>query len=51
MLFLKYNCYGNTPPEYQMLMIICTTAYICKAKNSKKQQIDAYLNEPFNGQI
>ena len=47
-LFIKYNCFSNTPPEYQMLMIISTTAYICKSKNSKKDEIERLLNEPIN---
>jgi hypothetical protein len=44
-LYIKYNVFSNVPPEYQMLMLVSTTAYICKCKNQKKGDIEAYLNE------
>jgi hypothetical protein len=36
-LYLKYNIFSAIPPEYQLIFIISTTAYICKIKNSNRQ--------------
>lgn len=45
-LFLKYGVFSATPPEYQMLFLVSTTAWICRSKNMKKNELMAYLNEP-----
>ena len=37
-LYLKYNTFNAIPAEYQMLLLVSTTAYICKNKNSKKNE-------------
>jgi len=47
-LFLKYSLFGSTPPEYQMLLLVATTAYIAKQKNLKRTEIEAFLNEPIS---
>jgi hypothetical protein len=47
-LYIKYNTFDNIPPEYQLIMMVSTTAYICKMKNSKKKEIQNYLNEEIN---
>ena len=47
-LYLKYNTFNNIPPEYQMIMLVSTTAFICKTKNSKKNEINKYLDEEIN---
>jgi hypothetical protein len=44
-LFIKYNVFSSVPAEYQMILLVSTTAYICTNKNKNKHQIDAYLNE------
>ena len=44
-LYLKYNCFDALPPEYQLLMLVATTSYICINKNKGKNELDAYLNE------
>ena len=44
-LYLKYNCFDALPPEYQLLMLVATTSYICINKNKNKNELDAYLNE------
>jgi hypothetical protein len=44
-LFIKYNIFSNVPPEYQILLIISTTAFICVNKNKNKSSINAYLDE------
>jgi hypothetical protein len=45
-LYLKYNTFASIPPEYQLMMIISTTALICTQKNRQKEEIDKFLNEP-----
>ena len=45
-IFLKYQVFDATPIEFQALMIISTTAYVCRNKNKNKSNIEAYLNEP-----
>jgi hypothetical protein len=45
-LYIKYKVFSEIPPEYQMIMIVATTAYISKTKNSKKYEINNYLNQP-----
>jgi hypothetical protein len=45
-LFIKYGCYSNIPPEYQMVLIVATSAYICRQKNMKKGEIEKFLNQP-----
>ena len=44
-LYLKYNCFDALPPEYQLLMLVATTSYICINKNKNKDQLENYLNE------
>jgi hypothetical protein len=44
-LYLKYNCFDALPPEYQLIMLVATTSYICINKNKGKNELDAYLNE------
>jgi hypothetical protein len=45
-LFLKYGVFENTPPETQLLMIVITSSWICCKKNSKKFELNQFLNEP-----
>jgi hypothetical protein len=45
-LFVKYNVFSSVPAEYQLLLLVSTTAYICSNKNRGKAQINAYLDEP-----
>ena len=45
-LYLKHKIFSNVPPEYQMLMIMSTTALICQQKNAKRAEIESYLNAP-----
>jgi len=44
-LYLKYGCFDKIPEEYQLLILVATTAYVCKNKNCNKSELDAYLNE------
>ena len=44
-LYLKYNCFDKIPEEYQLLILVSTTAYICINKNKSKNEIENYLNE------
>ena len=45
-LFLKYQVFSNVPPEYQIVLIVATSAYICRNKNLNKDTLNAYFNEP-----
>lgn len=43
---VKYNTFSAIPPEYQLVFIVATSAYICCSKNANKAAINAYLNQP-----
>ena len=47
-LFVKYQIFSAVPAEYQLLMLVSTTAFVCVNKNkpSNRDSINAYLNEP-----
>jgi hypothetical protein len=44
-LYIKHQVFGNVPPEYQMMMLVATTAMIAKSKNDKKSSLDAILSK------
>jgi hypothetical protein len=44
-LYIKYNTFARIDPEYQLLFLVATSAYICRQKNIGRSQMDAYLNE------
>lgn len=46
-MYLKYEVFSRIPPETQIIMLVATTAYICKAKNSNKAQYNDFLNQPY----
>jgi len=45
-LYVKYKVFSKVPPEYQLLMLVSTTAYICNHKNKNKESLETYLNQP-----
>ena len=45
-LFIKYKVFSAVPPEFQLLMLVTTTAYICNCKNKRKGELNEYLNQP-----
>ena len=45
-LYLKYGAFEKIPEEYQLLVLVITTAWICRNKNLNKDSLEAYLNEP-----
>ena len=47
-LFIKYGIFRSVPPEYQLILIISTTAYICSNKNKRNTEMELYLNEPIS---
>ena len=47
-LFIKYGVFKAVPPEFQLLMLVSTTAYICNCKNKRKGELESYLNQPIN---
>ena len=44
-LYIKYKVFSNVPPEWSIIILVSTTAYMCKVKNSRKKELDIYLNE------
>ena len=45
-LFVKYGCYSAIPCEFQLILIVGTTAMICINKNKNRSSINNYLDEP-----
>ena len=45
-LYIKYKVLNNVPPEYSLAVLVATTAYICKNKNTKKKEIESFLSQP-----
>ena len=48
LMYLKYNTFSQIPPEYQLIMIISTTALVCVQTNKNKKNMSSYLDEPIN---
>ena len=44
-IMLKYNCYNQSSPEFQLLLIIISSVYLVNNKNKNKEKINNYLNE------
>ena len=44
-MLLKYGCYSNVAPEYQILLMIVSSVYITVNKNNNRSSIESYLNE------
>ena len=44
-LMLKYNCFSNTPLEYQMLMLVSTSIYLTIQMNQSKPAMEQFLNQ------
>jgi len=44
-LYLKYGAFDKIPDEYQLLILVSTTAYVCVNKNKGQNEIENYLNE------
>ena len=47
-LYLKYGSFTNISPEYKMIFLVSTTAYIVKNKNKNKIDINNFLDGPSN---
>ena len=45
-MYIKYKVFDKVPPEWQLTILIATTAWMCKAKNAKKKEIENFLNQP-----
>ena len=45
-LFIKYGLFKAVPLEFQMVIMVSTTAYICNCKNKRKGELYDYLNRP-----
>ena len=44
-LLLKYNCFTNTPIEYQMIMLVSTSVYLTIQMNKIKPAMEHFLNQ------
>ena len=44
-MMLKYNCFSNTPLEYQFLMCISTSIYLTIQMNQSKPAMEQFLNQ------
>ena len=44
-LMLKYGCFMNTPPEYQLMMLVMSSSYIMINKNNNKDKLNDFFNE------
>ena len=44
-LMLKYNCFSNTPIEYQMIMLVSTSVYLTIQMNKSKPAMEQFLNQ------
>ena len=49
-LYVKYNIFSKVPAEFQLVLLVGTTAMLCKNKNDKKAQLNCFLNEPLQQQ-
>ena len=47
-LFIKYKIFTALPPEYSLMILVSTSAYICNCKNRRRGEMEAYLNTPIN---
>lgn len=45
-LYIKYKVFSQVPIEYQAILLVSTTAYICLMKNKKKAELNEFLNQP-----
>jgi hypothetical protein len=43
-LYIKYKVFSNVPAEYSIVILVATTAYICKNKNTRKKDLEIFLN-------
>ena len=50
-MYIKYKVFEKVPPEYSLVILVATTAYICKNKNSKKKDLETFLNQPIQPSI
>ena len=44
-MYIKYKVFDKTPPEFQLAILVATTAYVCKNQNGKKKDIENFLNQ------
>ena len=44
-MMLKYNCFSNTPLEYQFIMCISTSVYLTIQMNKSKPAMEQFLNQ------
>lgn len=47
MLTIKYRVFSQLPPEYQMLLLVMSTAMVARQKNLRSAEVASMLNQPF----
>jgi len=47
-MYVKYNVFSKIPCEVQLIILVTTTAYICKNKNDNLARLNNFLDEPVN---
>ena len=45
-LYLKYGSFASISPEYKMMFLVFTSAYIVRNKNLHKNEINQFLDQP-----
>jgi len=50
-MFLKYNIFSKAPIEFQLMMLVSTTAFVVRQKNIKKKEINSYLDQPYTSSL
>ena len=50
-LYVKYNVFSKIPAEFQLVLLVSTTALLCKTKNDKKLELESFLNEPIKKEM
>jgi hypothetical protein len=46
LLAIKYKVYSQVPPEWQMMLLVMSTAMVCRSTNIKKAEINGLLDQP-----
>lgn len=46
LIYIKHKVFGSAPPEAQLLLIVVSTAMVCRTHNMKKKEISEIMNTP-----
>jgi hypothetical protein len=45
-LFVRYNVFGTVSPEYQMIILVSTSAWVCRTRNQSKRKVAEMIEAP-----